>query len=539
MKKVLLTLMAAAAVSMYAQDAQVLTADVENIYLWNYSTTAWKDYQVNEQGFSVTAEGLTENIQWVMESSGKAKGAYLGESSTRIELINNGLYENRSGKLGVRVTTKEAGVFEDVVVLTSGDLQVRIPVTVKVAGTEGDGYWDDNDFCPLSVADANLIHDVMPLNTSYATDETHKFDTYGGDNGYRFFRGQVAQVISIADGVANLVLADENGKEMTVIDAKGIDGETIAAADYIAVGDIVTLEGDVADVDGVCALKGSCMQAIEKGAPVIAGPAVTIEEPEITPLTLSLTFIPNEATSKYYCCLFGEGEFQMQYNMFSGFFGFTCEGDMVKAWGFDCEGVETKTWKDLTPETTYEIYVQPLDAEGNYGEMQCFVISTSAAGGNGVSVIEIAVGDFGGDAEMGYWQQVTYTPNDQTAVFFDLICTEEFFQERGVEGVIAYLQEEANPEDPDYAYYAQYSQDVAYWMAEPGTVYHACAIGMNAAGEWGELADVVFSTPGDEVKIESIEATKAETTVRYNLQGQRVEGQKGFSIVNGQVNLVK
>lgn len=207
---------------------------------------------------------LTENITWVMESSGKAKGAYVG-GTTRFEIINNGLYENRSGKLAVRITSKEAGTFEDVVVLTSGDQQVRIPVTLKVAGTEGDGYWDDEDFAPLSVADANLIHDVMSPNVSYGTDESHKFNVAEGDHGQRFYRGVVGSVTAIADGTATFVLKDEAGKELTVLNTKGLDGEAIAAADYVGVGDEVTLEGDVADVDGVCALKSSYIQAIVKG----------------------------------------------------------------------------------------------------------------------------------------------------------------------------------------------------------------------------------------------------------------------------------
>ncbi len=540
MKKAMLMLMATAAISAYAQDAQVLSADVENILLWNYTTTAWKDYQVNEQTFNVTAENLTENISWVMESSGKAKGSYVGEGTTRFELINNGLYEANSGQLGIRVTSKEPGIFEDVIVLTSGDLEVRIPVCLKVAGTEGDGYWDDNDFCPLTIADANAIHDIMPANTSYATDATHKFDTYGGDNGYRFFRGVVSGVTSVGDGTISFNLTDaEGGLTMTVLNAKGIDGADVNAEDYVQPSDVVTLEGDIADVDLLCALKGGTIYFIEHGGTPAEAPAVTMEPGAITSSSIELTFTPNEATSTYYCCLFGEGELQAQYDMFGAWMGFTCYGDMIKAWGYSCEGEQTKTWNDLAPGTTYEIYVQPLDASGAYGELQCFTVTTGSQGGNGASVIEIEIGEFGGDEVNGHWQQVIYTPNDQTAVFFDLICTEEFYQANGAEGVIAYLKEEADPSSLYYSYYAQYTQDNAYWNAEPGTTYHACAIGMNAQGEWGELADVVFTTPGGETAIQNIEAAKDVKALRYNLQGQQTNGNNGLMIQNGRVVLVK
>lgn len=541
MKKTMFMLMAAAAVSAYAQDAQVLTASVENITLWNYTTTAWKDYQVNEQGFDVTAENLTENISWVMESSGKAKGSYIGESSTRFELINNGLYENRSGSLAVRITSKEAGTFEDVVVLKSGDQEVRIPVCLKVAGTEGDGYWDEEAFAPLSVADANAIHDVMAPNTSYATDPTHKFNTYGGDYGMRFYRGVVNGVTEVADGTATFVLTDaEGGLTLTVLNTKGIDGAEITAEDYVAVGDVVTLEGDLADIEGLCALQSCYIQSIEKGEQPVAGPAVTMEPVEIASGTIELTFTPNDATSAYYCCLFGVGELEAQFNMFGAWMGFTCYGDMIKSWGYSCEGVQTKTWKDLTPNTTYEIYVQPLDQEGAYGELQCFTVTTSGQGGEGAAEITIEIGDFGGDDEIGHWQQVIYTPNDQTAIFFDLICTDEFYQEQGTEGVRAYLIAENDPSDPYFGYYAHYAVDNAIWNAEPGTTYHACAIGQNALGEWGEMAEVVFTTPGGETAIQSIEAAKTVgSAIRFNLQGQQTRNQQGITIQNGRLMLVK
>lgn len=539
MKKTMLMLMATMAVGAYAQDAQELTASVENITLWNYTTTAWKDYQVNEQSFDVTAVNLTENISWVMESSGKAKGNYIGDSSTRFELINYGLYENRSGQLAVRVTSKEAGTFWDVVVLKSGDVEYRFPVTLKVAGTEGDGYWDDADFAPLSVADANLIHDVMNPNTSYATDDTHKFNTPQGDYGYRFFRGTVGSVTEVANGTATFVLTNEQGQELTVLNAKGVDKADITEADYVAVGDVVTLEGDIADKDGVCALQDCYIQAVEKGsvAPV-ANPAVTMEETEITPNTIELTFTPNDDCATYHCCLFGVGEIEEQFMIFGAWMGFQNYGDMVKAWGFACSGVETKKWKDLAPNTTYEIYVQPIAADGSYGELQCFAVTTTQQGGDGPSVISIVIGEFGGDDELGHWQQVIYTPNEETAVYFDLICTEEYWQENGAEGVLAYLQEEDDPTNMYYSYYAHYDVDNAIWEAEEGTKYHACAVGKNGKGEWGEMSDVIFTTPGV-VGIQQILAGKGIAKVRHNVQGQQTRSNEGLIIEDGRVMLKK
>lgn len=268
-------------------------------------------------------------------------------------------------------------------------------------------------------------------------------------------------------------------------------------------------------------------------------PAVTMEEVDIQSTTIDLKFIPNEATGNYYCCLFGQNELEEQFNVFGAWFGFQNYGDMIKAWGYANQGEQTKHWKDLNPGTTYEIWVLPCDLEDNYGELQCFNVTTLGQGGNGTSVIEIEIGEFGGDDENGHWQDVIYMPNDQTAVFYDLICTQEFYDENGAQGVIDYLKAEADPSDPFAAYYAHYELDYARWNAEVATIYHACAIGKNALGEWGEFTDVIFATPGAEVALRSIEAAENRSNLTFNLQGQTVREGRGLVVRNGQKMLVK
>lgn len=271
--------------------------------------------------------------------------------------------------------------------------------------------------------------------------------------------------------------------------------------------------------------------------PEVILPAVTMEPTEINATSIKLTFTPNEATGTYYCCQFDAGTLEEQFNMWSAWMGFQTPGDMVKAWGIARQGVQTVEWKNLTPNTSYDIYVLPVDAEGNYGELQCFPVATSVQGGEGPSVIAIEIGDFGGDETTGYWQIVTYTPNDQTNVFFDMICTEAFYQENGAEGVKAYLMDEADPSNPYSSYYTQTSVDVAQWNAEPGTTYHACAIGKNALGEWGEMTDIVFTTPTI-TAIENVETAKSNA-VRFNLNGQQTVETKGLMIQKGRVIYVK
>lgn len=279
------------------------------------------------------------------------------------------------------------------------------------------------------------------------------------------------------------------------------------------------------------------LKIVAEEAPEVILPAVEMEPTEINATNIKLTFTPNEATATYYCCQFDAGTLEEQFNMWSAWMGFQTPGDMVKAWGIARQGVQTVEWKNLTPNTSYDIYVLPVDAEGNYGELQCFPVTTSVQGGEGPSVIAIEIGDFGGDETNGYWQFVTYTPNDQTNVFFDLICTDEFYQENGAEGVKAYLLDEADPSNPYSSYYTQTATDVAQWGVEPGTIYHACAIGKNALGEWGEMAEVIFTTPSV-TGIENVETAKANA-IRFNLNGQQTVETKGLTIQNGRVIYVK
>lgn len=267
-------------IKVYSAEASaepVLTVSAESLYFWNFSSTAWIDNQVNEDQFHVSAANLTENITYVMKSSGKTKGSYR-ENNTRFEVGNVNLYEANSGSLFVRVTSKVGGVYEDTVVVKSGDLAVEIPVQLKVAGTEGDGYWDPNEFCPLTIADANLIHALIPAGKSYMTDPTHHFDTYIGDDGFRCFRGVITEVTEISAktdeggyGNATFILRDDMDAEqsMTVFRTKGFDGELITDPEIVGVGDIVAVGGDICDYNGTCELKSCQLISIEK-APVTA-----------------------------------------------------------------------------------------------------------------------------------------------------------------------------------------------------------------------------------------------------------------------------
>lgn len=229
---------------------------------------------------------------------------------------------------------------------------------------------------------------------------------------------------------------------------------------------------------------------------VVGNPQVTMEEVEVTPSSFTLTFTPNEDVKEYYYCQFGHGELEQQYQFFGAWMGFTCYGDMVKAWGVRETGTSTYTWDDCAPGTMYDVWVQCLDAHNEYAELQCFVVTTANKGGSGPSVITVEVGEFGFENGSPY-QRILNTPNDQTSRYYDCIITQVGYDQMGgAEGVRQFLMDYYDdPVTRDL--YAQFDVDDAQWNADEATSYHACAVGMNANGEWGEMTDVPFRTPGE------------------------------------------
>ena len=213
---------------------------------------------------------------------------------------------------------------------------------------------------------------------------------------------------------------------------------------------------------------------------------------------LTFSFKPNEDVSSYYFTIFPEGEGEKQFEQWGPMFGFANMSAMIKQFsGYAYEGEMEHTLNSLNPGTDYELYILPLDAEGNNGKLQITKCKTKAMGGEGKSVMTITVGEFADHGENGCAQTVTYTPNDQTNLHRDIIVDKAKFLDKngtwkGDESkVIEYLQT-PNPMDSNWD---QYGEDVATWGVDANTTYIAYSIGQNAKGEWGELAKKEFTTP--------------------------------------------
>lgn len=207
---------------------------------------------------------------------------------------------------------------------------------------------------------------------------------------------------------------------------------------------------------------------------------------------ITITFKPGSGIAGYAALMFPAGTAEENFAMIGPMFGLETLGDYVKAFGFNGTGEATNTWENNDPGTDYEVYVQAWDINGTYTDMVVIPVTTEKIGGEGVAQVEISVGKFGGDAQTGYYQVVTYTPNDQTSMHRDMLIEKDVFDKEWNEDKIIECLKTDNPMDP---YWNQFGVDEAYWTADPNTSYIAFSIAQNINEEWGPLAKKELTTP--------------------------------------------
>lgn len=232
--------------------------------------------------------------------------------------------------------------------------------------------------------------------------------------------------------------------------------------------------------------------------PLVGDCTITYDVTEKTKDAVTISFTPASGVAGYAACMFNAGQAEEQFEQMGAMFGFTTLGDYVKAFGFNGTEAQTFTWTSNDPGTDYEIYVQAWDVNGTYADMLVIPVTTDNIGGTGVAEMTIEIGAFQGDAINGYYQIVTYTPNEHTSMHRDIIIEKEGYDKEWTEDKITEYLKTDIPEDP---YWNQYGVDEAYWNADPSTDYIAFSIGVNINDEWGPLERVDFTTPASPANV--------------------------------------
>ncbi len=236
-------------------------------------------------------------------------------------------------------------------------------------------------------------------------------------------------------------------------------------------------------------------------------PKVDIEVGEIGPVSIELKFIPNATCAKYYTLLAGEGEMD-KWTQMTG----KPIDQLITEWGqIPHEGVweHTFTYSFVVPDSIFEIYARPYDADGKtYPYTKVVLPKTPSIGGDGLSTMELSV-------EPGDSTVVTRAfPNDQTFSFRVSVATESVIENMGLDNFIETIVKKST---------VLFIKDEWLWPStlSPNTKYKAVALGMNKKREWGEPMVVDFTTLptlGDDgiAKVELTTSDITENSVKLN-----------------------
>lgn len=201
--------------------------------------------------------------------------------------------------------------------------------------------------------------------------------------------------------------------------------------------------------------------------------------PVVTTTSVTAHFEMNNLCSSYTVMLSEAGTMSQWIQMF----GASLER-CISMWGvtFSCD--TSFVWNGLTPATDHYIYILAKGTTQDQRDttiLDSVAVRTATMGGDGESVITIQVSNITASSAL-----VTCVPNEETALFKDMLITVEAYNQYGADSVLSMLKESP------YTYYAT---DTWNWEGlDINTPYYVLAIGQNARGEWGPMALQSFST---------------------------------------------
>ncbi len=262
-------------------------------------------------------------------------------------------------------------------------------------------------------------------------------------------------------------------------------------------------------------------------------PSVAVTIDNVTPLTITATFTPNEDCASYVYVIGVQEEMQAWAAAFQ-----TTIETLVPMWGITANGVTSYTWNDMSPATEYTIYVIPYAADNAAGTMVTAPVTTLVMGDEGVSVVEMEVVVLSDSSVL-----TKTTPNSSTAVYKYGLITKHLHDSLGSaldSFLIDYWE--------NYDLHNAYTYEEWTWEGLRDVDYYACARGKNANGEWGTLTIIPFSTltgitenkqdvrlypnpAGDFLKIEG---ETVRTVEIFSLAGQRIAA---FNALDGHITV--
>ena len=199
-------------------------------------------------------------------------------------------------------------------------------------------------------------------------------------------------------------------------------------------------------------------------------PEVDMEISKVTSSVVMAEFTPNFVCKSFYAII-GEGDSLEEQEQ-------TVE-EIIQEQGVELTGKCTYSWTDLTPETTYNIYVLPINLQDELGEIAKKTVTTTEI--SGPSVIELIV-----ELESETSVYTKATPDENTSEYHYGLFKKSEYDDLGETTIIEILLADAYP-----------LYEVDEWIWEeliPKTDYYAIAVGLNHDDALGELTMVPFTT---------------------------------------------
>ncbi len=260
-------------------------------------------------------------------------------------------------------------------------------------------------------------------------------------------------------------------------------------------------------------------------ATIVGNPYVEAEVISSTTTSFTMQFTPNEDVSTYYIVAGEKGSMESQYEFWGPMMGFSSFSEMIEMWGYSESGPAVETWTDMAAGTEYEVLVAMKDINGNFADYLTYYASTQSLGGSGDAYVDVSADDYvlinwGG--EMVPCQYLTFTPNDQTAMYRFAV-----YYAYSYDANVDYCKEDLC-QDPPYdnvANWFYYDPYTTYYNIDPNTECVAIAAGKNIDGVWGEVNEYRFTTPSEATSTAA--APKLINKIGQTFVPQRNTFQKG------------
>lgn len=208
-------------------------------------------------------------------------------------------------------------------------------------------------------------------------------------------------------------------------------------------------------------------------------PEVNISISNVTETSISATFTPNATCARYDYVAMTDEEINT-WLMFTG----SVDG-LISMFGVHATGPDSHNWTGFAPGTTYKVMVRPFDASDTPYPYTYEEVTTLSAGGSGTAEISVSVSEITESTV-----RIICTPNDQTALYYDGLCTVDLFNSVPLDTVKSFIME--NPNNLQYA-----ADDWTWPGLMSNTDYYAIAFGQNSDGVWGPDSIVPFTTLGN------------------------------------------